>query len=56
MKSIDGIATKFIGGVLGIAALTTIFGRSNTPRVLDAFGRLFTGSLNAALGADAGLR
>ena len=54
--NIDGIATKFVAGVVVVAVLTTTFGRSNTPRVLDALGRLGSGMLSAAMGKGADLR
>lgn len=49
------LSTVF-GGVVMIAALTTVFGRSNTPRVLDSIGTATSNVIRAALGAGAGIR
>lgn len=50
---IDKVATPAILGIIGVAALTTFFGRKNTALVLDSLGRAFSGSISAALGAGA---
>lgn len=49
------ISTVF-GGVITIAALTTVFGRSNTPRVLDSIGSATANVIKAALGAGSNIR
>lgn len=36
--------------IVGVAVLTTIFGRKNTPAVIDSLGSAFGGSISAALG------
>lgn len=54
--NIDGIATKFVAGVIAIATLTTIFGRSNAPRVIDSIGKASANLIDSALGANANLR
>lgn len=36
--------------IIGVAALTTIFGRKNTPAVIDSIGKGFGSSITAALG------
>lgn len=56
MKSFDSIASKFLAGVIGIAALTTLLGRSNSPRVIDSLGNAGANLVNASLGANANLR
>ena len=48
--NVDRIATMFVGGVIMVTALTTIFGRSNSPRVFDALGRAVSSTISAALG------
>lgn len=53
---IDKAATRFLAGVITIAILTTILGRSNTPKVLDAAGNAGSNLISAALGKGAGLR
>jgi hypothetical protein len=55
MRSLETITTTFLGGILLIAGLTTVFGRSNTPKVFDSLGRAGTGLVRAALGAGTGL-
>lgn len=47
---IDKIATPAILGIIGVAALTTFFGRKNTAAVIDSLGKAFGGSISAALG------
>ena len=47
---IEKVATPAVLGIIGVAALTTFFGRKNTAAVLDALGRAFSGSISAALG------
>ena len=42
--------TPLLLAIVGVAALTTVFGRKNTPAVIDAFGRAFSGGISAALG------
>lgn len=41
--------------IIGVAALTTIFGRKNTPAVFDSIGKGFQGSISAALGQGVSL-
>lgn len=48
--NMDKILTTFLGGIVGIAILTTILARSNTARVLDAFGNAGANLVGAALG------
>jgi hypothetical protein len=52
----DRIVTTLLAGVIGVAMLTTILGRGNTPRVLDSAGSAVANMIRAALGAGAGLR
>lgn len=52
---VDSIATKFVAGIIMVAALTTVFGRSNTPRVFDALGNAGAKLVSASLGAGAGI-
>lgn len=53
--NIDRAATMFIAGVIGVATLTTIFGRSNAPRVIDSLGKAGSSLIDSALGANARL-
>lgn len=52
----DKILSAFLGGVIAIAILTTILGRSNTSKVLDSAGNAGSRLLSAALGAGVDLR
>lgn len=54
--NIEKIATALFGGVITVAILTTIFGRSNTPKVLDAIGSAGSNLISAALGKGSDIR
>lgn len=54
--NVDKVATAFLGGVVTIAILTTILGRSNSAKVIDAAGSAGSNLISAALGKGAGLR
>lgn len=54
--NIEKVATAFVVGVIGVATLTTIFGRSNAPKVFDAIGSAMSRTIMASLGAGADLR
>lgn len=54
--NLDKILSAFLGGVVAIAILTTVLGRSNTARVLDSAGNAGARLLSAALGAGTDLR
>lgn len=47
---IDKIVTPAVLGLIGVAALTTFFGRKNTAAVIDSIGKAFGGAVTAALG------
>jgi hypothetical protein len=51
----DKIINPILLGVIGVAALTTILGRKNTPKVIDSLGSAFQGSISAALGKGVSL-
>jgi hypothetical protein len=53
---LDDILSAFLAGVIGVAILTTILGRSNTARVLDAAGNAGSRLISSALGAGVELR
>lgn len=48
--NIDTIATRFVAGVLAVAALTTVFGRANSAKVIDSLGKAFSSAVSASLG------
>lgn len=54
--TLDRALTTFIGGLVTVMILTTILGRSNTPRVLDSAGSAGGNLIRAALGAGSGIR
>lgn len=54
--NVDKVATAFLGGIITVAILTTILGRSNTSRVLDSAGNAGAKLIMAALGAGSGIR
>lgn len=54
--NIDGIATKAIGGVIAIGLATAILGRSNTAKVINAFGGAMSTMISAALGKGVDIR
>lgn len=54
--NIERIVAPVLIGIVGVAALTTIFARSNTPRVIDSLGKAFSGSISASLGQGVNLR
>lgn len=51
----DSIANKFVGGLILIAALTTVFGRKNTPAVFNSLGNAGGNLISKSLGAGAGI-
>lgn len=53
---VDNIASKFVAGIIMVAALTTIFGRSNTPKVFDSIGTAGSSLVSAALGKGSDIR
>lgn len=48
--------TRFLAGLIGVATLTTIFGRSNAPKVFDSIGTAGSNLISSALGRNAGVR
>jgi hypothetical protein len=52
----DRILSALIGGVITVAILTTVLGRSNTSKVIDASGGAMSKVISAALGAGVTLR
>lgn len=52
---IDKIATPVLLAIVGVAALTTIFGRKNSASVFNALGSAFSSSITASLGGGAGI-
>ena len=54
--NLERALTLFITGAVGIALATTIFGRSNSARVIDAGGRAFSGVISASLGKGVDIR
>lgn len=42
--------TDVLGGIVLVAMATTIVSRHTTANVVTAFGKAFSGSINAALG------
>lgn len=53
---VDNVATKFLAGIIMVAALTTVFGRSNTPKVFDSIGTAGSRLVTASLGGGADIR
>lgn len=53
---VEGIASKFLAGIIAVAALTTIFGRSNSAKVFDAIGSAGANLVSASLGKGADIR
>lgn len=53
---VEGIASKFLAGIIMVAALTTIFGRSNSAAVFNAIGTAGSNLVSASLGKGADLR
>lgn len=51
----DKVLNPVLLAIIGVAALTTIFGRKNTPAVVNAFGGAFAGSISSALGKGVSL-
>ena len=51
----DRIATTAVGGIIAVAALTTIFGRRTSAAVVDSLGGAFSSSISAALGKGVSL-
>jgi len=47
---VEKIVNPIALAIVGVAALTTIFGRKGTPAVFDSIGNLFSGGISAALG------
>lgn len=54
--NIERLVAPVLLGIVGVAALTTIFARSNTPKVIDSLGRAFGSSISASLGKGVDLR
>lgn len=52
----ESALTRFLAGVITVATLTTIFGRSNAPKVFDSIGTAGANLVSAALGRNAGVR
>lgn len=50
MITMERTITPVLLAVISVAALTTVFGRRNSPAVFDAVGRGFGGAITAALG------
>lgn len=51
MSGIEGILTALVGGLVGVALVTTLVGpNKQTPQVLSAAGGALSGSLLAAQG------
>jgi hypothetical protein len=48
--NVDRILSAVLLGVIGVAALTTVFGRKTSGPVIDALGNAFSGSISSALG------
>lgn len=48
--NIDRLITPPLLAIIGVAALTTIFGRKSSAGVFNALGNAFSGSITAALG------
>jgi|CXWL01.1.fsa_nt_gi hypothetical protein len=46
----DRVINPILLGIIGVAALTTIFGRRNTPAVINSLGSAFSSSISASLG------
>ena len=53
MFNVEKIITAPLLAIIGVAGLTTFFGRRNTARVLDSGGRAFSSAISAALGKGA---
>lgn len=53
--NIDKLVTGPLLAIIGVAALTTIFGRKNSASVFDSLGKAFGGSISAALGKGVSL-
>jgi hypothetical protein len=51
----DKILNPVLLAIIGVAALTTILGRKNTPKVVDSLGSAFSNSISAALGKGVSL-
>ena len=52
----EKLLTALVVGVIGVATLTTVLGRSNSARVIDAGGRAFSGVISASLGKGVDIR
>lgn len=46
----DKIINPILLAIIGVAALTTVFGRKNSPKVIDSLGGAFSGAISSALG------
>lgn len=51
----DRIINPVLLAIIGVAALTTVFGRKNTPKVIDSLGSAFSNSISASLGKGVSL-
>lgn len=54
--NLEKIISAPLLAIIGVAALTTFFGRRNTALVLDSGGRAFSNAISAALGKGAGVK
>lgn len=54
--NVDQIATRFLAGIITVAALTTVLGRSTAPKVFDSLGNAASNLVSASLGRGVTLR
>ena len=54
MKNIGGVITTISASIVGLAALSVIFGSGNTSGVVQAFGNAYSSIIKAALGPVSG--
>jgi len=52
----ESALTRFLLGLVTVATLTTIFGRSNAPKVFDSIGTAGSNLISASLGRGAGVK
>jgi hypothetical protein len=53
---IESTVAKFLAGIIAVAALTTIFGRSSSAAVFDSLGNAGSSLISASLGKGAGVK
>lgn len=53
--NLDKILGSLVVGLIGVAALTTVFGRRNSAAVINASGNAFANAVSASLGKGAGI-